>query len=153
MPRNHPTTRTAAGLAVTIALIVLACTAVAVMGQEKAGPPVDPPESVTIRPIGPHFGPVTFAHKTHNDYVDNGCASCHHKGLENFDFSCSGCHRPDEIVTEAGKPAALKRAYHIQCVGCHKSLQVGPVACTGCHAKNPPAKPAPTAAPNGEVKP
>lgn len=102
---------------------------------DDAAPPVDPPEKVTIGVIAKLYGPVTFSHAAHNDYVEKGCASCHHKGLENFEFSCTACHRTDPSVVVSGNPAGLKRALHVQCVGCHRSLGAGPVGCTDCHVK------------------
>jgi len=103
--------------------------------------------------------PVVFSHMKHREVEGISCTDCHHhfvflnssmgrrvlcrdchrlvekgeslpadSGLEK-DLSCSGCHKGD---------AALEKAYHRQCIGCHEKQKkmkkaAGPVMCGECH--------------------
>lgn len=87
---------------------------------------------------------VTFSHERHMDMFD--CLDCHH------DFD-NGENVLDEDELEEGNPAIrcaschdshstpdLERAYHLQCLGCHRQTRIdgqaaGPELCGGCHIK------------------
>jgi len=88
---------------------------------------------------------VTFSHNRH---VEGGlsCKECHHvyengknvlneSKLEegNQGIRCSACHGPKFRID-------LERAFHNQCIGCHRKLfkerkRTGPRFCGQCHVK------------------
>lgn len=90
--------------------------------------------------------PVNFPHQLH---VEKGldCKDCHHlyengknvldesKLVEgNQDLRCSTCHHAKSRLN-------LEKAYHRQCLGCHKKpikdkTKVPPRYCGGCHVRN-----------------
>ena len=106
---------------------------------------------------------VTFPHSVHFDYA---CQRCHHTWAgepEIKNCTTSDCH--DQLSTpklaEEGHPyseAAIqyyKKAYHQQCIGCHKEIKEknlalemsrepldqpivmgGPTGCVKCHPKD-----------------
>ncbi|WP_419784966.1 acidic tetraheme cytochrome c3 TmcA [Pseudodesulfovibrio sp.] len=84
---------------------------------------------------------VAFAHDAHNEKAGiEDCVVCHHgktddgkQDLENSSEGdpCSSCH----AVKPTDGTTPLMRAYHRQCIGCHKAKGKGPVACGQCHAK------------------
>ncbi|BCS89712.1 acidic tetraheme cytochrome c3 TmcA [Pseudodesulfovibrio sediminis] len=84
---------------------------------------------------------VAFAHDAHNEKAEiEDCVVCHHSqnddGTQNLEDSsegesCASCHAVER--TDGGTP--LMRAYHKQCIDCHKEKAKGPVACGECHAK------------------
>ncbi|MBA4358368.1 MAG: acidic cytochrome c3, partial [Desulfovibrio sp.] len=41
------------------------------------------------------------------------------------------CHK----VKPAGKATGLQRAYHKQCIDCHRTKGKGPLACGQCHVR------------------
>jgi hypothetical protein len=48
---------------------------------------------------------------------------------------CGSCHVAGSADLELMKPA-LQGAYHQQCLGCHKSMELQkPEDCSGCHAE------------------
>lgn len=82
---------------------------------------------------------VPFNHYTHSS--DHGyklaCTSCHKGG----NIPCSTCH--GELAKQQGSVVLpkLKRAMHLQCLGCHESLvgsnpsSIAPVDCDTCHSE------------------
>ncbi len=79
--------------------------------------------------------PVTLPHKAHAGAI--ACTECHHewkKEERKTPQKCAECHKADD-TGEKG----LKRAYHKQCMDCHKDLdkqgkKAGPTTkCSGCH--------------------
>lgn len=92
---------------------------------------IEPYKDRLSRPV------AVFDHEGHQEIIDD-CAACHHgktadgkQDKEEYDpsESCDTCHAVDG--KSGGTP--LKRAYHQQCIGCHKSLNQGPTHCAGCH--------------------
>jgi hypothetical protein len=87
-----------------------------------------------------HYGPVRFMHSKHAAKVKD-CALCHHfrpadpEALETT--RCSACHQ-EPFRTDYPERIGLKAAYHLQCMGCHKEMDQGPLDCMGCHKKNVP---------------
>lgn len=87
---------------------------------------------------------VTFSHELHMDTYD--CLECHHDYADgenildedeleegNPGIRCTACHDAD---SETGP----RRAYHRQCMGCHRKLRIdglstGPDLCGECHPK------------------
>lgn len=82
--------------------------------------------------------PAVFVHDQHNEKANiDDCAVCHHGKDKNGkqdreDMSagtpCAECH-----AAEASSGTPLKRAYHQQCINCHKAENRGPTYCGGCH--------------------
>jgi hypothetical protein len=82
---------------------------------------------------------VVFVHDAHNEKagVDADCGVCHHgrdaqgkKNVEDISAGtpCAECHA---VNATSGTP--LMRAYHQQCINCHKEKKLGPPHCGGCH--------------------
>jgi hypothetical protein len=42
--------------------------------------------------------------------------------------ACRGCHYSGAVDT-----IDAKKAFHFQCLGCHKKQKKGPGSCAGCH--------------------
>jgi hypothetical protein len=102
------------------------------------------PETLTLGRLAKMYQPATFPHEMHT-YVTENCASCHHHSEEGETPSCNECHGP-ATAKDLGI-ADLKTAYHGNCMGCHKEMEMGPTGCTECHAKQPakiPPKTQPT---------
>lgn len=87
--------------------------------------------------------PVTFPHEVHMDTLE--CGNCHHEydqeegklvPVDDPDKVCSDCHG----AKKEGNQPALREAYHLQCIGCHRAMDkkdeaTGPVTCGECHKK------------------
>lgn len=83
--------------------------------------------------------PAVFDHDGHNEKAGLAdCAACHHGGKNGvMDKSatsegtpCAECH-PARAVEKGVTP--LERAWHRQCIGCHRQTGKGPLACGQCH--------------------
>jgi len=81
-----------------------------------------------------------FRHESHNEKAGiDACKDCHHvykdgKRLEDAsseDKRCSDCHGP----TNSGGTPSLRKAFHLNCRGCHEKAGKGPVMCGECHLK------------------
>ncbi len=111
---------------------VLALAAGLVIGSyaadEKTGP-----ETVKLKSLAAVYEPVTFSHDMHS-LVAEDCAVCHHRSPAGQTPACSKCHHASLDSKKSGPPG-LKDAYHGQCIGCHKEMDMGPRGCTECHAK------------------
>ncbi len=77
-----------------------------------------------------------FRHASKHGYKQV-CSSCHHTGDL---ISCDSCH--GEVSMDAGDGQTipkLKRAFHLQCIGCHKAARGNapdsraPLSCDACH--------------------
>jgi len=84
--------------------------------------------------------PALFAHDKHNEKAQIGeCVVCHHGGKNGVidrvasteGTPCAECHR----VKPADKTTGLTRAYHKQCIDCHRAKGKGPLACGQCHVR------------------
>lgn len=80
---------------------------------------------------------VPFDHDAHNERAKiEDCLICHHGGengvidpeVGSEGTPCSECHE----VNASGR-TPLMRAYHKQCIECHRDLNKGPTTCGGCH--------------------
>jgi c(7)-type cytochrome triheme protein len=88
---------------------------------------------------------VVFPHEIHMG--EHECLECHHDYDEigenvldedtleegNEDLLCASCH-------DSGTDVNLKKAYHRQCIGCHRELRrsgeaTAPELCGECHQK------------------
>lgn len=85
--------------------------------------------------------PAVFKHDGHN--VEAGlydCSVCHHvykngeklEAIMSVDKECSDCHG-----LKAGEENSmpLRKAYHTQCLSCHRDRGKGPLGCGECHVK------------------
>ncbi len=86
------------------------------------------------------YGPVRFMHTNHAANLTTNCAACHHfrpaDTAADEIVRCAACHQ--EPYTQPDKTrVGLKAAYHLQCLGCHRQREQGPVDCSGCHQKKP----------------
>jgi hypothetical protein len=116
---------------------------------------ITPPEDVSGK-----RKPVDFPHSRHFSYA---CQTCHHKWMGGANLqgcSTQDCHgqvtRPERPGRKVPDPdydiSYFKKAYHQQCITCHKSLKqqnleaelsleqiegklpvVGPTSCVKCH--------------------
>lgn len=86
------------------------------------------------------YKPVKFMHSKHAAVVKD-CSACHHYRPEDPKADettrCSACHQESFDPDHPERPG-LKAAYHLQCMGCHDTMDKGPTDCTGCHRKNTP---------------
>lgn len=112
------------GKAMLLTVLILA--AAAALADEAAGP-----DDLEIGTISHWFQPAPFTHGDHADMID--CAACHHMGGADDPGLCSDCHMPTFDPDEPLLPS-LKRAYHLNCVGCHQDMG-GPTECTDCHER------------------
>ncbi len=81
-----------------------------------------------------------FRHDSHNETAKiDACNECHHeyqdgKRLEDAsseDKRCSDCHG----LADSGRMPSLRKAFHLNCRGCHEKSGQGPVMCGECHIK------------------
>ena len=87
------------------------------------------PETIVMAE-GSKQGTITFGHKPHEDRIE--CMKCHHEmeDPKGEAQSCRDCHNPQATDT-----FGAKKAFHLQCLGCHKEEAKGPTKCAGCHKK------------------
>lgn len=121
---------------------------------------MDGPDVVELATLSNIYEAVTFDHAMHVEMAS--CAASHHHttGLPAENASCLPCHQAsgeaDEIACagcHAVSPGngdkmqesrtvnlyhtdttGLKRAYHLQCLGCHKEMEAAS-GCEDCHPK------------------
>jgi hypothetical protein len=81
-----------------------------------------------------------FEHDSHNEKAGiEECNECHHvyeDGQKLADESsegqaCGECHGPR---AEDGMPG-LRKAFHLNCRGCHLEKEKGPIMCGECHKR------------------
>lgn len=111
----------------------------------------DIPEKVTIQRLSQKYQAVEFPHRKivatlFEEIKDNKLAGYFHSDKATL---CQGCHhnspvsaKPPQCVSCHGEPFAdqnvlkpgLLGAYHIQCMECHKKMEIAkPANCTDCH--------------------
>ncbi len=91
------------------------------------------PETCTLGSLAEVYETVTFSHQMHTLLAED-CAMCHHHSEAGRTPSCSKCHGASSGSEGSGAPG-LKDAYHGQCIGCHKEMEMGPTGCAECHIK------------------
>ena len=89
----------------------------------------------------PQRSAAIFEHDAHNEAAGvEDCAACHHvydddgnlvEDESSEDSSCSECHGD----RDDGRTPNLRKAYHLNCKGCHIEEGAGPVLCGECHVK------------------
>jgi len=98
-------------------------------------------ESPFVNTYEDTYGPVRFMHSRHAAALGGDCAACHHyrpaDATASETVACKACHQ-DAFNPEHPGRVGLKAAYHMQCTGCHEEMEMGPVACEGCHLENVP---------------
>jgi len=87
------------------------------------------PDKLRLGHLSEAYAGVDFTHKRHVELTD-GCAVCHHhSGEVEVAPPCRECHNT---------PRKLEKAYHGQCLGCHKTVSIKrqgvPLNCRDCHA-------------------
>ena len=84
--------------------------------------------------------PAVFKHDYHNETAElEECNECHHiyeNGEKQEDESsedqlCSECHTEKSSDHQPG----LKKAFHLNCKGCHQAKKKGPIMCGQCHVR------------------
>lgn len=97
---------------------------------EAQAPEQDPgPATITLA-AGSKQGTITFGHGEHEGRLE--CTTCHHEmeDPQGAAQACRACHNPQATDT-----FDAKKAFHLQCLGCHKQEAGGPTKCVGCHVK------------------
>ncbi|MCJ7508884.1 MAG: cytochrome c family protein [candidate division Zixibacteria bacterium] len=105
-------------------------------GEKKTDPSasVNVPETFTLGDLAKIYQPVSFSHEMHS-LVAESCAVCHHHSETGQTPSCTKCHATS-VVSEKSSTTVLREAYHRQCIGCHKKMEMGPTGCADCHTKS-----------------
>ena len=122
--------------------------------------PVSPmlaPYKVVIGALADKYEPSNFTHRRHltslmerikDDKLAQAfhnkpeilCATCHHRSpLSLTPPKCGSCHTKEIDKANPGRPN-LMAAYHLQCMGCHKGMDVArprDTDCTTCHKAAP----------------
>ena len=84
--------------------------------------------------------PAVFKHDDHNELAEiEACNECHHiydngEKLEDESYEdqlCSECHTEKPSDNQPG----LKKAFHLNCKGCHQAKKKGPIMCGQCHVR------------------
>lgn len=84
------------------------------------------------------LGSVTFFHNTHQGYLRNECARCHHVKGEKEKQACRHCHKR-KTETAEGDPLSFYDVKMAFCRGCHREKRAvdraskAPVFCKECH--------------------
>ena len=83
---------------------------------------------------------AVFRHDDHNESAEiEECSECHHvyengervADESSEDQRCAECHTEKALDNQPG----LRKAFHLNCKGCHQSKKQGPVMCGECHAR------------------
>ena len=84
---------------------------------------------------------AVFEHDAHNEIAQiEDCAECHHvydeegnkiEDEDSTDQRCFDCHEMRDTESMPG----LRRAFHLNCKGCHQDQKAGPVMCGKCHIR------------------
>lgn len=127
---------------------------------QKPVTPVSPmlaPLKVVIDSLADKYEGSNFTHSRHLTSLMEGikddklaqafhnqpellCATCHHRSpLSLTPPKCGSCHTKEIDKANPGRPN-LMAAYHLQCMGCHKGMNVArprDTDCTTCHKAAP----------------
>lgn len=122
------------------------------------------PENVTISILEREYEPSTFPHRKivrrlmslSNDNAvarafhrnsDTICDGCHHQSVPDAEAEkqkppfCRSCHAPQFDAQNLNRPRLIA-AYHRQCLGCHRKMQLEQTGCADCHEEKKDAVPA-----------
>ncbi len=91
------------------------------------------PETISLGQVAKMYEPVSFSHQMRSAMAE-ACGDCHHHSGAGQTPSCGKCH-PATLASKESGPPGLKDAYHGQCIGCHKEMEMGPTGCMDCHTK------------------
>lgn len=128
-------------LSVALPASLLAACLLTVLPPVASAPAQEELKQLAPDALAPHGRPAArFDHDAHNEKAKlDDCGRCHHgttkegrldPGAPSSEGTpCADCH-----AVKGGKGTPLQRAYHRQCMGCHKDRGAGPTACGGCHA-------------------
>ena len=98
---------------------------------------VDLPHGKIIRELDRRIQNSGLAKTFHPDPLTM-CAGCHHHSPASLKPpKCASCHSPHQPGKGDGRPA-LMGAYHNQCMGCHRQMEIlkpQATACIECHPK------------------
>lgn len=85
-----------------------------------------------------------FEHDVHNEKAGlDECGVCHHGETDgkmdpensSEGTPCADCHAVNPAAdAKLRDKTPLRRAYHLQCQGCHEKTGKGPLTCGQCHA-------------------
>jgi len=121
---------------------------------------MDGPDVVDLDALSNIYTSVTFDHAMHTEMAscaachhhttgmpaeDARCVDCHAASGEADEVACTGCHAHSPGNAEKMKESqavnlyhtdstGLKRAYHVQCLGCHREMEAVS-GCEDCHPK------------------
>ncbi len=93
----------------------------------------------------PVRAPAVFEHDAHNETAElEDCTVCHHLYVDgelvedesSEDQACSECH----AVSDSSDSPSLRRAFHLNCKGCHLESSAGPIMCAECHRNDADTK-------------
>jgi hypothetical protein len=112
----------------TAVLLLGACVLVITLTSMVTLSSENPPEKAAIGGLAKAYEPVAFSHGMHTLLTDD-CATCHHHGEPDQTPPCGKCHGVRPAIP------SLKDAYHGQCMGCHREMEMGPTNCSECHTK------------------
>ena len=130
-----------------------------VLAQKPVAPvsPMLAPLKVVIDSLADKYEGSNFTHRRHLTSLIEGikddklaqafhnqpellCATCHHRSpLSLTPPKCGSCHAKEIDKVNPGRPN-LMAAYHLQCMGCHKGMNVArprDTDCTTCHKAAP----------------
>jgi len=113
---------------------------------------VESPDEVIIDNEGwptDTYEPVTLTHNKHVTEYNVQCKDCHHVYEDGKNVwepgqpvqKCIECHNVLKLgkelreASDEEKKLSMHKAYHDNCVGCHRTEKKGPVKCLECHAK------------------
>lgn len=98
---------------------------------------VDLPHSKIVRELDRRIQNSGLAQTFHPDPLTM-CAGCHHYSPTSLKPpKCASCHSPNQPGLGDGRPA-LMGAYHNQCMGCHRQMEIQKpqaTSCSECHPK------------------
>ena len=152
-----------------LAILITYAIGVAMPAALGAGLFAGPGEEQTAGGVAPKIlrldekgrrGVVFFDHKGHEAFISPdpqaahpakkgaACSGCHHsvsaRGVPQL-YKCNVCHHrrdgdPRNPKNRDFDEVMAERAFHDNCIGCHRVTEKGPTTCSGCHKPGvPPA--------------
>ncbi|MBZ2170730.1 acidic tetraheme cytochrome c3 TmcA [Nitratidesulfovibrio sp. SRB-5] len=150
-PRSLPRAPRLATQPAIVAAILAAALLFLLLPPVAMAPAQEDMKVLAPEALAPQSRPAArFVHDTHNEKAKiDECGTCHHGTTEDGrrdataatseGTPCADCHAVHGGggggVGKVGKGTPLERAYHRQCMGCHREQGKGPTACGGCHTR------------------